>query len=211
MTQLSRRQLLGLIGGGAVAAGGGLTAVASITSDNSADKPRPSNKSAANVPFYGQHQAGIVTPTQDRLHFAAFDLTTDNPADVKELLRSWTLAAAALTQGLDAPGESHPDAPPPDTGEALGLPAARLTLTVGYGPTLFKSADGDDRFGIANRMPTALKDLPAFSGDALDPNKSGGDLCIQACANDPQVAVHAIRTFARLARGVAVVRYSQLG
>ena len=28
-------------------------------------------------PFHGEHQAGIVTPAQDRLHFAAFDVTTD--------------------------------------------------------------------------------------------------------------------------------------
>ncbi|MGY1640287.1 Dyp-type peroxidase domain-containing protein [Geodermatophilus sp. SYSU D00703] len=36
-------------------------------------------------------------------------------------------------------------------------------------------------------------ELPAFPGDQLDPARSGGDLCIQACANDPQVAVHAVR------------------
>ena len=33
--------------------------------------------------------------------------------------------------------------PPDDTGEALGLPASRLTVTIGYGPSLF-----DDRFGL---------------------------------------------------------------
>ena len=31
------------------------------------------------VPFYGEHQAGIDTPAQDRLHFAAFDLVDDEP------------------------------------------------------------------------------------------------------------------------------------
>ena len=34
---------------------------------------------------------------------------------------------------------------------------------------------------------------------------------IQACANDPQVAVHAIRNLARIAFGRASIRYSQLG
>ena len=34
------------------------------------------------IPFYGPHQAGIATPAQDRLHFAAFDLVTDSVADV---------------------------------------------------------------------------------------------------------------------------------
>ena len=34
---------------------------------------------------------------------------------------------------------------------------------------------------------------------------------MQACADDPQVAFHAVRNLARIARGVAVLRWSQLG
>ena len=34
---------------------------------------------------------------------------------------------------------------------------------------------------------------------------------MQACADDPQVAVHAIRNLARLAFGTAAIRWSQLG
>jgi deferrochelatase/peroxidase EfeB len=34
---------------------------------------------------------------------------------------------------------------------------------------------------------------------------------VQACADDPTVAFHVIRNFARLARGTAVIRWSQLG
>ena len=45
----------------------------------------------------------------------------------------------------------------------------------------------------------------------MDPARCGGDICIQACANDPQVAVHAIRNLARVGFGTAAVRYSQLG
>ena len=45
----------------------------------------------------------------------------------------------------------------------------------------------------------------------MDPARSRGDICVQACANDPQVAVHAIRNLARVAFGTAAVRYSQLG
>src|SRR5690606_38823076 len=104
-----------------------------------------------------------------------------------------------------------PEAPPDDTGEALGLPPAQLTLTVGFGPSLFRDARGRDRFGIAARRPAALADLPHFPGDALQPAISGGDLCVQACANDPQVAVHAVRNLARIGFGVVSVRYSQLG
>jgi deferrochelatase/peroxidase EfeB len=120
-----------------------------------------------------------------------------------------------MTAGRDAGPVGAVDggqyAPPDDTGEAIGLPASGLTLTIGFGPTLFTDADGADRFGIAARRPEPLQELPAFPGDELDPAISGGDLCIQACANDPQVAVHAVRNLARLGQGVVSVRWSQLG
>jgi deferrochelatase/peroxidase EfeB len=120
-----------------------------------------------------------------------------------------------MTAGQDA-GEvgavgGVPEAPPDDTGEALGLPPSGLTITVGFGPTLFRDATGKDRFGLAGKRPEALADLPHFPGDRLDEAISGGDLCVQACANDPQVAVHAIRNLARIGMGVVSVRWSQLG
>jgi deferrochelatase/peroxidase EfeB len=165
--------------------------------------------------FRGAHQAGIVTPAQDRLHFAAFDVTTSSRAQLVALLKAWTLAADRMTRGLDA-GEvgavDGPDnLPPDDTGEALGLPSAGLTLTFGFGPGLFRDAAGRDRFGLADRRPAALETLPHFPGDALDPARSEGDLCVQACADDPQVAVHAIRNLARIGFGTVSVRWSQLG
>jgi deferrochelatase/peroxidase EfeB len=162
---------------------------------------------ASRVPFYGAHQAGIATPAQDRLAFAAFDITSRDLAAVRSMLGSWAAAAARLTAGEQiGPTETLPQAPPADTGEALGLDAASLTVTVGFGPGFF-----DDRFGLARYRPAALADLPPLPGDQLDPNRSGGDLCVQACANDPQVAFHVIRNFARIARGTAVLRWSQLG
>ena len=98
-----------------------------------------------------------------------------------------------------------PEAPPDDTGEALGLKPSRLTLTIGFGPSLF------EKFDLAGRRPEALVDLPQFAGDNLDRARSGGDLCVQACADDPQVAVHAVRNLARIGFGKVSVRWSQLG
>jgi len=162
---------------------------------------------ARSVPFYGQHQAGIATPAQDRLAFAAFDVVATDRSDLVTLMQTWTAAAAAMTAGKQVPGgATSPQAPPQDTGEAVGLPAASLTVTVGFGPGLF-----DKRFGLASRRPAALAELPALPGDQLDPEKSGGDLCIQACANDPQVAFHAVRNLARLGRGIVQMRWFQLG
>lgn len=162
--------------------------------------------------FWGEHQGGIVTPAQRHSYFAAFDLTTDKRAEVIGLLRDWTAGAATLCGGHtgDAAG-ADPAQPAPDSGETLELAPSRLTITFGFGAGLFTSKDGKDRYGIADRRPAALIDLPSFHGDQLVPAQTGGDLSIQACADDPQVAFHAFRQLARLADGAAQKRWAQLG
>ena len=203
----SRRRMLGLTGAGAalgVAGFAGGFATRAATAD---DTTPP-----AKYPFFGAHQAGIATPAQDRLHFAAFDVTTTDRQELVTLLRAWSMAAARMTAGESASAEETSyDAPPADTGEADGLPASGLTITIGFGPGLFRDASGKDRFGIAARAPKALRTLPHFPGDNLDAARSGGDLCIQACADDPQVAVHAVRNLARIGFGTVALRWSQLG
>jgi deferrochelatase/peroxidase EfeB len=207
----SRRSLIGWGGAGlalgAAAAGG---AVAMTRTGNDVD-PAAAEAGAA-VEFHGTHQAGISTPVQDRLHFAAFDVKTDDRAEFVQMLKDWTAAARRMTGG-QAVGEGAygglAEAPPDDTGEALGLKPSRLTLTIGFGPSFFERYG--ERFGIADQQPDGLFELPKFAGDALDRNRSGGDLCVQACADDPQVAVHAIRNLARIGFGKVVIRWSQLG
>ena len=209
---VSRRGLLG-------AAGAGLAGLAAGAAGGFAlgrDETTPSMQLAGTrtYPFFGEHQAGILTPVQDRLHFAAFDVITDAREELAQLLKDWTAAATRMTQGLGA-GELGPTsgpyaAPPDDTGEAIGLPPAGLTITFGFGPTLFRK-EGKDRFGLASRQPDALQRLPHFPADQLNPQRSDGDLCVQACADDPQVAVHAVRNLARIAFGRAAIRWSQLG
>ncbi|GHJ38045.1 iron uptake transporter deferrochelatase/peroxidase subunit [Streptomyces sp. TS71-3] len=201
----SRRSLLGWGGAGlalgAAAAGG---AAAAVTSGDSGGR---GSSEAAAVAFHGTHQAGVSTPVQDRLHFAAFDVKTDDREEFVQLLKDWTAAAARMTGGrtVGHGAAGLPEAPPDDTGEAVGLKPSRLTLTLGFGPSLF------ERFGLKDRRPEALVDLPKFPGDNLDPARSGGDLCVQACADDPQVAVHAIRNLARIGFGTVAIRWSQLG
>jgi deferrochelatase/peroxidase EfeB len=205
---VSRRRLLGLAGTGAV---GAATLSLGACADSAAT---PDDADDGIVAFHGAHQAGIVTPAQDRLHFAAFDVTTDSRDELIDLLRAWTDAAWAMARGLDVGEFGAMDgpypAPPEDTGEAFGLAPARLTITFGFGPGLFDH-DGVDRFAIASQRPAALAELPHFPADQLDPRGSGGDLCIQACSDDPQVAVHAIRNLARIGFGTVAMRWSQLG
>ncbi len=199
---LSRRRLLGVAGAGAVAGAAGLGGYA--LAGRGEDETSPAG---GRYEFHGEHQAGIVTPAQDRLHFAAFDVTTGSRDDLIALLKAWTAAAAEMTTGEEVGGgvPVNYDTPPLDTGEALGLPAAGLTLTFGFGPSLF------DRFELADRRPIALRRLPHFPADNLDPARSDGDLCVQACADDPQVAVHAIRNLARIGFGTVAMRWAQLG
>ncbi|WP_405815972.1 iron uptake transporter deferrochelatase/peroxidase subunit [Streptomyces sp. NBC_01390] len=203
----SRRALIGWGGAGlalgAAVAGGGVA-----MTRGGDDVQTVAADAGGAVDFHGGHQSGISTPVQDRLHFAAFDLETDDRAEFVQMLKDWTAAARRMTAGL-AVGEGAygglAEAPPDDTGEALGLKPSRLTLTVGFGPGLF------EKLGMADRRPEALVDLPQFSGDNLDKNRSGGDVCVQACSDDPQVAVHAIRNLARIGFGKVSVRWSQLG
>jgi deferrochelatase/peroxidase EfeB len=210
VSQVSRR---GILGGGAAAAG----AVGAFAAGrwSAPEEVAATPVHAASYPFFGERQAGIVTPAQDRLHFVALDVTTDDRAELVDLLRRWTDAAARMTRGEGAgpigPVAGATNAPPDDTGEAIGLPPSGLTITFGFGPTLFVDERGRDRFGIADRRPAALEPLPHFSADALEPRRTGGDLCIQACADDPQVAVHAIRNLVRIGFGTTTVRWSQLG
>ena len=142
-------------------------------------------------------------------------MITGSRAQLVALLKAWTEAADRMTRGLPAgeigPVEGAANVPPDDTGEAIGLDASGLTITFGFGPGLFVDAKGRDRFGLADRRPEALRDLPHFPGDMLEEARSSGDLCVQACADDPQVAVHAIRNLARIGFGTVSVRWSQLG
>ena len=196
-----------------VAAAGGL-ATAAVAGTGAADPTGPPAIPAAPAdtePFWGAHQGGILTPQQSHCYFAAFDLSATKRDEVVSLLQRWTAASARLAGGLTAAAlELDPARAASDSGEALGLRPERLTLTFGFGPGLFER-DGRDRYGLAGRRPAALAELPRFNGDQLQTERCGGDLCVQACADDPQVAFHAVRQLARLAYGAAAIRWAQSG
>lgn len=202
---VSRRGFLGGLGltgaGLAVGAAAGAGIASAVDSGETPDAD-------VATPFYGDRQAGITTPAQQRMMFGAFDLTTTDKAKLQDLLTRWTAAAALMARGEPVgPTDAAPGSPPVDTGEAVGLGPGGLTITVGFGASLF-----DERFGLANRLPDALAPLPPLPGDTvLDSSISGGDLCVQACAADPQVAFHVLRNFARMGRGVVTLRWMQEG
>jgi deferrochelatase/peroxidase EfeB len=177
---LTRREALAGIGG-ALAAG-------------AAVELRPAAPAARARAFADGRQSGILTPRQDHLTLAAFDLHTPDRADLQRLLADWTALVVALCEGGRRAAA--------DSGEADGLGPRGLTITLGFGAALF-----DDRYGLRDRRPAAL--VPAHSGDArLD---AGGDLLLQACADDRQVVYHAVHQLANAALGIARPRWTQQG
>lgn len=207
----TRRKFLqsaGLTGLGASALGtsailaGGQGAAASTATDAAA--------ASGVVPYYGEHQAGISTPAQNYLQFASYDMVTSSVADLRALLRVWTEAAARMSLGQAVGPVRTGSNPPADTGEAEGLPPSQLTVTFGFGPTLFRR-NGVDRFGLASRRPAPLVSLPKFRGDKIQSGISGGDICVQVCATNPQVAFHAVHDLNRMALPIVKPRWLLAG
>jgi deferrochelatase/peroxidase EfeB len=199
----TRRGLLVGAGGALASVGAGAVARAAT--------PASQDPVALSEPFFGQHQGGIATRQQMHSYFAAFDCLAKTRDDLTGMLQLWTIGAARLCAG-DTVRDLGKDlsVEGPDGGSALGLSPSRLTITFGFGPGLF-SKDGVDRYGLQAKRPSALVDLPKFNGDQLEAALTGGDLSVQACADDPMVAFHAVRELARLSYGSAQFRWAQQG
>lgn len=207
--KFTRREALKLAGVGGIGLLLGATGVNSLLPSTPKNEQTSATPTGADevIPFYGKHQSGIITPMQDFICMGAFDLTTTSLGDVRKLFQSWTQAAAHMTAGKNVDDESdNALLPPVDTGEAMGLRPMKLTITFGLGASFF-----DERFGLAAKRPAPLVDLPRFNSDEMRKEWSGGDIVVQVCANDPQVAFHALRNLARIARGKAVLHWLQEG
>jgi deferrochelatase/peroxidase EfeB len=209
---LSRRGFVAGAGavGGVVAGAGAAAAMAGHqdTSDAAADSGDTIDLDRSVAFYTGLHQAGIETPPQRYCVYMTFDLTSRTTRDLQVLLARWSAAIAQMTAGKPI-GTVQPtsgEGVGTDTGEALDIGPSSLTVTLGLGPGIF----GSD-LGLGHRAPRLLRDLPRLPSDNLDRATTGGDLSLQACADDPQVAYHAIRDLARMGRGVVDTRWTVMG
>lgn len=207
--KISRRNILKTAGVGGVGMLIGASGIGGLLSAKERENQTENMKDS--IVYYGIHQQGITTPPQNHVYFVSLDVIATKKEEVVKLFKDWTKAAALMTEGK-AVGElsSNEFLPPKDTGEASGLLPSNLTITFGVGPSLF-SKNNQDRFGLKQKQPKELVDLPPFPLDALEVEWTGGDLCIQACADDMQVAFHAVRNLIRIARGKATLRWAQEG
>lgn len=158
------------------------------------------------ISFYGKHQAGITTPMQKNIYFVVLDLRTTDKNELIQLFKEWTDYSQKLVNGeLVKKDGSNALLPPSDTGETVGLNPYRLTLTFGV------SASFLSKLGLEKKRPKLFRDLPAFPKEQLREQYTGGDIVIQACADDEQVAFHAVRNLIRKGRNKVTMKWSQSG
>lgn len=206
---VSRRNLLKLVGVGSAGVAIGASGLTGVLTAVGANPFIDDDQSAMNkINFYGKYQSGILTKGPEHVYFVSLNCVAKSKVELKEMFQLWTKQSVELMNGrFIEPNNTNTLLPPIDTGEATGLNASNLTLTFGVGPNLFMKKE----LGLQEMKPKELEDLPHFPKDQLDPQYVGGDICIQACADDPQVAFHAVRNLVRSARGKVTMRWSQAG
>ena len=158
--RLSRRRLLGSAGAGAagvLAAGAAGGVIGRATAARRPRRPPTRADDAVAVlrraPGRHRHARPRTGCTSSR--------STSSPTtatELVELLQEWTDGRPPDDRRAGTPGRSARSAASPRRRRTT--PARRsacrrrgLTLTIGFGPTLFRDADGEDRFGLAARRP----------------------------------------------------------
>ncbi|MGR3931700.1 Dyp-type peroxidase [Streptomyces sp. BRA346] len=145
----------------------GAMVAAGLTAGCTSDSARPGRHAptAAATPTpvaaTGRHQAGITLPQPAQRNLLAVVADLGATVAPGPLLADLGQAIRALVAGTDP--------------RLLGLPPGDLTVTVGVGPRLVRTAGAS--------LPGAT-DLPRFSRERIAPRARGGDLLIQICAGD---------------------------
>jgi len=208
VSEPSRRRLLKSMGalGGALALAGGCP-VAHAAKPKSAPGTLSPDARMETQPFYGEHQAGILTPQQASMMLVAFDVLASDKSELERLFRLLTQRIAFLTAGGPAPDTPNPRLPPMDSGILGGFIAPdNLTITVSLGASLF-----DDRFGLGPQRPAKLEKMTRFPNDSLDAALCHGDLLLQICANTGDTVIHALRDILKYTPDLLSIRWKREG
>ncbi|WP_230351859.1 iron uptake transporter deferrochelatase/peroxidase subunit [Lelliottia sp. WAP21] len=204
----SRRRLLKGVGalGGALALAGGCP-VAHAAKPQSAPGTLSPNARMETQPFYGEHQAGILTPQQAAMMVVAFDSLASDRAELERLFRLLTQRIVFLTTGGPAPDTPNPRMPPMDSG-ILGsyISPDNLTVTLSVGESLF-----DARYGLEKQKPKTLQKMTRFPNDSLDAALCHGDILLQICANTQDTVIHTLRDIIKHTPDLLSVRWKREG
>jgi dye decolorizing peroxidase len=188
----------GLAGGSTLAGGGGaLAAEAYKRGFAEAEAARQIRVAKATLPWSGKHQGGVEAPAQAHTNFIALNLKRSITRD--DMLR-WMLLLTEDIAAL-ATGEAVLADPTPE----LIVGAANLSVTAGFGPSLFK------KLSLEDKMPAGFDEIPSFKIDALKDEHSGGDVLLHVGADDLQILAHATRALLRDSDPFADVKWIQAG
>lgn len=224
LMSIDRRRFIRTAGIGAAASAGLLAACsdddgASVRPDDRDDDAVDSGAesdgdaaAAGSVPsqtfaFRGLHQAGVLAPPAAHGIVAAFDVRDETRDELRETLRTLSDAAEQVMSG-EAYEERAGGFPPYDTGILGPEPGPTGTsIVIGFGDSLF-----DGRFGLADRKPVELQQMPSFLNDYLvREHRSHGDLAITVSADTADAANHALRQLMRVTRGRLSPRWQREG
>jgi deferrochelatase/peroxidase EfeB len=161
-----------------------------------ADSGVGSSQQAQRVPFAGQHQPTIVaTPVAGRSALASFKVLAPGREELRTMFADLSTTIADLMAGR-LPEQRGSAYPPAETG-VLGaeIRPDHLGIVVSVGASLF-----DERYGLADRKPTELVEMPFLSNDRLDPARSHGDVLISIEADHEDTVQHALRQVMRATR-----------
>ncbi|WP_182418528.1 iron uptake transporter deferrochelatase/peroxidase subunit [Bartonella sp. HY038] len=158
------------------------------------------------VAFYGEHQAGILTPRPATGLVAALNVVVSKPEQLEDLFRRLTDRIRFLTKGGSYP-ERDDKLPPYDSG-ILGpeITPNGLTVTVALGNSLFEKFDW-----LKVHKPAELEQMTGFHNDALVASRCHGDISIQICANDIDTVIHALRDINKNLSNLLVMKWMQEG
>ena len=123
---------------------------------------------------------------QSHLHIVKADVRATTQKELREVLGAVTKFAVEEMKrrpsGRNIPAlDEHPA-------------SYRVTITVGFGASLFLSRDGDDRFNLRSFKPRYLKIMPRFTGDSRDfsPQEQASDLIFLIASDHVYVNVYLV-------------------
>lgn len=200
--QLGRRELMA---GGAFAASALVVASCARGEEADPESQATSGEKGASVsgapladaivPFDGEHQAGVQTPSQAHVNLVGFNLKDGaGQRGARNLMRLWTEDARALCTAETPRGSLEPE---------MTQTPANLTVTCGWGESFFAK--------IGAQKPEWLGDVRSYTRDKLRPEWGQTDVVLQICCDDQLTASHVLRHMVRSGASYADVAWVQQG